>query len=72
VAGRHELTLAEWTRIAPLLPARETRGTYYADHRLLCEDRHGPRDEPEHTVSIRVGGSVGGPRCPDMRLADTL
>ena len=27
VAGRHELTLAEWTRIAPLLPARETRGT---------------------------------------------
>jgi hypothetical protein len=32
VAGRHELTLAEWTRIAPLLSARETRGTYYADH----------------------------------------
>ena len=27
--------LAEWTRIAPLLAARETRGTYYADHRRV-------------------------------------
>ena len=35
VAGRHELTLAEWTRLAPLLPARETRGTYYADRRRV-------------------------------------
>jgi transposase len=35
VAGRHELTLAEWTRMAPLLPARETRGTCYADHRRV-------------------------------------
>jgi len=42
VAGRHERTLAEWTRIAPLLPARETRGTYYADHRrVLSGATHG-------------------------------
>jgi integrase len=33
LAGRHELTLAEC--IAPLLPARETRGTYYPDHRRV-------------------------------------
>jgi transposase len=35
VAGRHELTATEWARMAPLLPARETRGTYYADHRRV-------------------------------------
>jgi transposase len=35
VAARHELTAAEWARIAPLLPARETRGTYHADHRRV-------------------------------------
>ena len=35
MAHRHELTGAEWTRIAPLLPARQTRGTYYAEHRRI-------------------------------------
>lgn len=35
MAHRHELTGAEWARIAPLPPARETRGTYYADHRRV-------------------------------------
>jgi transposase len=35
VAARHELTKAEWARIAPLLPGRETRGRYYADHRRV-------------------------------------
>jgi transposase len=35
VASRHELTAAVWARIAPLLPARETRGTYYVDHRCV-------------------------------------
>ena len=32
---RHELSEAEWARIAPLLPPRETNGTYYKDHRLI-------------------------------------
>jgi transposase len=32
---RHELTDAEWARVAPLLPPRETRGTYYKDHRRI-------------------------------------
>ena len=32
---RHELSDAEWARIAPLLPPRETRGTYYRDHRTI-------------------------------------
>lgn|SRR5215208_610571 len=32
---RHELTDAEWARVAPLLPPRETRGTYYRDHRVV-------------------------------------
>ena len=36
MASRHEVTTAEWVgRPAPLLPARETRGTYYADHRRV-------------------------------------
>ena len=54
MAGRHELTAAEWVRIAPLLPARETRGRYYADHRRVLNgmlDRHATgcawRDLPE-------------------------
>lgn len=33
MAHRHELAAAEWARVAPLLPARATSGTYYADHR---------------------------------------
>jgi len=33
MAHRHELSAAEWARISPLLPARYTKGTYYADHR---------------------------------------
>lgn len=32
---RHELSDAEWTRLAPLLPPRQTRGTYYRDHRAI-------------------------------------
>src|SRR6185437_12005266 len=32
---RHELSDAEWERIAPLLPPLETNGTYYKDHRLI-------------------------------------
>jgi transposase len=32
---RHELSEAEWARIAPLLPPRETKGTYYQDHRRI-------------------------------------
>jgi transposase len=32
---RHELSDAEWARIAPLLPPRQTRGTYYRDHRTI-------------------------------------
>ena len=32
---RHELTDAEWARVAPLLPPVETKGTYYKDHRLV-------------------------------------
>jgi transposase len=32
---RHELTDAEWDRIAPLLPPVETKGTYYKDHRRV-------------------------------------
>ena len=32
---RHELTDAEWARVAPLLPRRETRGTHYRDHRVI-------------------------------------
>lgn len=32
---RHELSDAEWACIAPLLPPRETRGTYYRDHRTI-------------------------------------
>ena len=54
MAHRHELTAAEWTRIAPLLPARETKGTYYASHRRVLNGmlhRHATgcawRDLPE-------------------------
>jgi transposase len=32
---RHELSDEEWARLEPLLPARETRGRYYRDHRLI-------------------------------------
>ena len=32
---RHELTDAEWARIAPLLPPVATKGTHYKDHRLV-------------------------------------
>ena len=35
MAHRHELSEAEWARVAPLLPARATRGTYYRDHRTI-------------------------------------
>lgn len=51
---RHELTEAEWARIAPLLPARATAGTHYKDHRLVLNGmlyRHATgcpwRDLPE-------------------------
>ena len=54
MAHRHELTAAEWARIAPLLPGRETKGTYYADHRRVLNGmlyRHATgcpwRDLPE-------------------------
>ena len=32
---RHELSDEEWARIAPLLPPRPTKGTYYKDHRVV-------------------------------------
>lgn len=32
---RHELSDEEWARLEPLLPARETRGRYYRDHRIV-------------------------------------
>ncbi len=32
---RHELTDEEWKRLEPLLPARETRGRYFHDHRTV-------------------------------------
>lgn len=35
MAHRHELSAAEWARIAPLLPPRETQGTYFHDHRRI-------------------------------------
>ena len=35
MAHRHELSEAEWARNTPLLPRRETRGTYYRDHRTI-------------------------------------
>lgn len=35
MASRQELTAAEWARIAPVLPARETRRTYHTDHRRV-------------------------------------
>ena len=35
MAHRHELSAAEWARVAPLLPARETKGTHYEDHRRV-------------------------------------
>lgn len=51
---RHELTEAEWARIAPLLPAPVTAGTHYKDHRLVLNGmlfRHATgcawRDLPE-------------------------
>ena len=54
MAHRHELTAAEWARIAPLLPARKTKGTYYEDHRRVLNGmlyRHATgcawRDLPE-------------------------
>jgi transposase len=59
------IKVAEWTRIAPLLPARETRGTYYADHRRVLKGmlyRHAtgcawrdlpPRYGPWSTVASR-------------------
>ena len=54
MAHRHELSAAEWARIAPLLPARETKGTYHVDHRRVLNGmpyRHATgcawRDLPE-------------------------
>lgn len=51
---RHELTEAEWARIAPLLPAQATAGTHYKDHRTVLNGmlfRHATgcawRDLPE-------------------------
>ena len=35
MAHRHELSEAEWARIAPLLPPQQTRGTYCRDHRTV-------------------------------------
>jgi transposase len=43
---RHELSEAEWARIAPLLPPQQTRGTYYRDHRTVLNGmlyRHATR-----------------------------
>jgi transposase len=71
VAGRHELTLAEWMRIAPLLPARETRRTYYADHRLAlngmlyrhatgCAWRDLPRRYGPWSTVASLRASAGG------------
>jgi transposase len=39
VVRRHELSEAEWAGIAPLLPPRETKGTYYRDHILRALQR---------------------------------
>ena len=54
MAHRHELSEAEWARIAPLLPPERTRGTYYRDHRSVLNGmlyRHATgrpwRDVPE-------------------------
>jgi transposase len=54
MAHRHELSEAEWARIAPLLPAQATAGTHYRDHRLVLNGmlyRHATgcawRDLPE-------------------------
>jgi transposase len=71
VAGRHELNLAEWMRIAPLLPARETRRTYYADHRLAlngmlyrhatgCAWRDLPRRYGPWSTVASLRASAGG------------
>ncbi len=35
MARRHELTDAEWARVAPLLPPVETKGTYDKAHRVI-------------------------------------
>lgn len=35
VIRRHELTDEEWELLKPLLPARETPGRYYHDHRAI-------------------------------------
>jgi transposase len=65
MAHRHERTAAEWARIAPLFPARETRGTYDEDHRRVLDGmlyRHATgcawrdlpeRDGPWSTVASR-------------------
>src|SRR5688500_13009176 len=37
MAYRHELSEAEWARIAPLRPRRETRGTDYRDHQTTLD-----------------------------------
>ncbi len=54
MAHRHELSEAEWARIAPLLPPQQTRGTYYRYHRTVLNGmlyRHATRcqrrDQPE-------------------------
>ena len=35
MARRHELSDAEWTLLEPLLPARQTRGRYFHNHRQM-------------------------------------
>ncbi len=53
MASRHELTAAEWARIAPLLPARETSATYYVDHRCVLDDMLYAMAFAEGTVIMR-------------------
>ena len=35
MSRRHELSDREWARLEPLLPARQTHGRYYRDHRVV-------------------------------------
>jgi transposase len=54
MAHRHEVSDAEWARVAPFLPPQHTRATYYRDHRTVLNGmlyRHATgcawRDLPE-------------------------
>ena len=82
MAGRHELTDAEWALPAPLLPADSPKGKKWADHRRIINAillphpyRYPPGDPPERHGPWKTAAGRHRRWCLDgtwQRIADRL